>query len=228
MVFRKLVISFILTTDLKNHQESIMKFSARQKADDFLRRPEHDEHVDRWIDDKEMLGRMIMQCADIGHAGLNWEMHKEWSFRILCEFFEQGDEEKRLGLPPSPLCERKGYNIVGNQCFFIDFIARSCITQIEAISSKNSHMEIQEEVLNQCDENKKLWKEFFSQPGSFDSENHNINACGRALQAPRQPLWPYELPSPLPGMRPLNTEELLKELSAYRPQARSVTPVRIG
>jgi len=43
----------------------------------------------------------------------------------FANFFEQGDEEKLLGLQVSPLCERKGYNIIGGQGFFIDVLCKS-------------------------------------------------------------------------------------------------------
>jgi len=38
------------------------------------------------------------------------------------EFFRQGDEEKRLGLDVSPLCDRNVASVGSSQIGFIDFI----------------------------------------------------------------------------------------------------------
>lgn len=226
--FRQLIIALILATDLKSHAASIMKFSSRREAADFLKVPGPAEPVDRWLEDKKMVGMMVMQCSDIGHAGLSWELHKEWSFRVIAEFFAQGDEEKQLGLPVSPLCERTGYNIIGNQSFFIDFLARSCIEELEAIAVGDGKKEIQDEVLKQCEENKAHWKQLFSD-GQWDPLTHSMESVDYkhlALQAggaTKPPVMPYPMPSPLPPLRPVSTEELLHEITVARlPRAAKV------
>lgn len=42
-------------------------------------------------------------------------MHKKWTDRVMEEFFEQGDAEKDLGLPLSPLCDRNATVIPESQ-----------------------------------------------------------------------------------------------------------------
>merc|ERR1711971_340543 len=146
-----------------------------REAEDFLKMPGADggkPNLDRWQADKLMLAKIIMQSSDIGHAGLKWDMHRQWSLRVICEFFAQGDEEKRLGLTVSPLCERQGYDIVKNQGFFIDFIGKGCLVQLEGSALDEGKDHIRREVLDQCDENKELWKVHYD--GGFDSVNHSI------------------------------------------------------
>jgi cAMP-specific phosphodiesterase 4/calcium/calmodulin-dependent 3',5'-cyclic nucleotide phosphodiesterase len=42
--------------------------------------------------------------------------------RVTDEFFAQGDQEKSMGLPASPMCDRDTANIPNMQLGFIDFI----------------------------------------------------------------------------------------------------------
>lgn len=49
---------------------------------------------------------LLLHTADISHPGKPWETHLHWTTRITDEFFRQGDWEKELSLPPSPLCDR--------------------------------------------------------------------------------------------------------------------------
>ena len=42
-------------------------------------------------------------------------MHVKWTESLLEEFFRQGDKEKELGLPFSPLCDRNTTLIAESQ-----------------------------------------------------------------------------------------------------------------
>lgn len=57
-------------------------------------------------DDRRMVGRCCLKCADLAHAAMAWEVHESWVSRLTEEFFAQADEEQRLGLPVSHGCER--------------------------------------------------------------------------------------------------------------------------
>ena len=45
-----------------------------------------------------------------------------WAELIVQEFFAQGDREKSLGLPISPMCNRETTNLSATQIGFIKFI----------------------------------------------------------------------------------------------------------
>lgn len=51
---------------------------------------------------------------------------KEWCDRCLDEFFAQGDAEKKLNLPVSPMCDRDLTVKTDSQIGFIKFIVRPC------------------------------------------------------------------------------------------------------
>ena len=67
MYVRKLIIEMILETDMSKHFVSLGKFRARTlNSEDFKLSN---------IDDKMMLLKIGLKCADIGHSAKEWSMH---------------------------------------------------------------------------------------------------------------------------------------------------------
>ncbi|XP_035383691.1 calcium/calmodulin-dependent 3',5'-cyclic nucleotide phosphodiesterase 1C [Electrophorus electricus] len=106
--FRALVVEMVLATDMSCHfqQVKIMK--------NFLQQPEG-------VDKPKALS-LVLHTADISHPAKNWDLHHRWTTSLLEEFFRQGDKEAELGLPFSPLCDRKSTMVPQSQTGFIDFI----------------------------------------------------------------------------------------------------------
>ena len=50
--------------------------------------------------------QMLMKCSDVSNPTKEWPIYQEWINRILQEFYNQGDLEKKLGLPISPFMNR--------------------------------------------------------------------------------------------------------------------------
>ena len=50
--------------------------------------------------------QIALKVADISNPGRPWETSKRWSELVCDEFFKQGDYERRLGLPVTPLNDR--------------------------------------------------------------------------------------------------------------------------
>ena len=83
--------------------------------------------------DKGAIMSYIVHSADISHPTKNWELHEKWTCGLVEEFFRQGDAERELGLPFSPLCDRETTLVAQSQLGFIDFIIRptySLLTQL--------------------------------------------------------------------------------------------------
>lgn len=106
--FRNLVIDMVLATDMSFHFQQIKNMKS------MLSMPEN-------IDKSKALS-LVLHCADISHPAKDWEIHKRWTDLLLEEFFRQGDREHELGLPFSPLCDRKNTLVPESQIGFIDFI----------------------------------------------------------------------------------------------------------
>ncbi|ROT82369.1 putative calcium/calmodulin-dependent 3 [Penaeus vannamei] len=72
--------------------------------------------------DKAKALSLVLHCCDISHPSKPWHLHERWTTQLLEEFFRQGDKERELGLPYSPLCDRNNTLVAESQIGFIDFI----------------------------------------------------------------------------------------------------------
>lgn len=113
---RLTVIQCVLATDLAQGQRYYAAFTTRANAHDF---GEDDG-------DGLLLLQMVLKCADVAHPARPLELHKRWSDLISQEFFEQGDRERALGIPISPLCDRENADMSKSQQGFIEFVVRPC------------------------------------------------------------------------------------------------------
>uniref|UniRef100_A0A8C1GQU5 Phosphodiesterase n=1 Tax=Cyprinus carpio TaxID=7962 RepID=A0A8C1GQU5_CYPCA len=105
---RTLVIEMVMSTDMSCHFQQIKTMR------NVLQQPEG-------IDKAKVLSLML-HAADISHPAKGWKLHYRWTQALMEEFFRQGDKEAELGLPFSPLCDRKATMIAQSQIGFIDFI----------------------------------------------------------------------------------------------------------
>ncbi|KAG2485173.1 hypothetical protein HYH03_016063 [Edaphochlamys debaryana] len=88
----------------------------------------------RPVDDTERLLslQIAIKAADIGHLGEQLDVHRKWLAGLEEEFFRQGDKEKLLGLPISPLFDRAKQGVGKSQVGFYDFVA---LPLVHALSS---------------------------------------------------------------------------------------------
>ncbi|CAD0195921.1 unnamed protein product [Chrysodeixis includens] len=133
--FRTLVIDMVLATDMSFHFQQLKNMrSLLTLAEPTV--------------DKSKAVSLILHCCDISHPAKRWDLHHRWTMSLLDEFFLQGDKERDLGLPFSPLCDRNNTLVAESQIGFIEFIVEPsmgvCADMLECIlgplhsSSKNS------------------------------------------------------------------------------------------
>ncbi|KYO43256.1 hypothetical protein Y1Q_0017563 [Alligator mississippiensis] len=120
--FRALVVEMVLATDMSCHFQQI---KAMKNA---LQQPEG-------IDKPKALS-LLLHTADISHPAKAWDLHHRWTMSLLEEFFRQGDKEAELGLPFSPLCDRKSTMVPQSQIGFIDFIVEPTFTVLTDMTEK--------------------------------------------------------------------------------------------
>ena len=143
LTFRKIVIEMVLATDMAKHFElvgMIRAMIAPVKMED--------------AGTRLFLFRMMLKCADIGHAAKTWELHERWSLRIVEEFFKQGDAEKSKGLPVSMYCDRATTDIskvhpTQSQKGFLDNIAFPLFSSLsDLLQSDDIHTDCVQQIEN--------------------------------------------------------------------------------
>jgi cAMP-specific phosphodiesterase 4 len=72
--------------------------------------------------------KLFLHLADVSNPCKPFKMCQKWAWRILDEFFAQGDEEKRLGLPVGMLNDRDKVGRPGSQHGFIMFLVCPLVT----------------------------------------------------------------------------------------------------
>ncbi|XP_076664149.1 dual specificity calcium/calmodulin-dependent 3',5'-cyclic nucleotide phosphodiesterase 1A isoform X2 [Andrena cerasifolii] len=107
--FRSLVIDMVLATDMSFH------FQQLKNMKNILSLAEPSV-------DKSKAVSLVLHCCDISHPAKRWDLHHRWTMQLLEEFFRQGDKERALGLPFSPLCDRNNTLVAESQIGFIEFI----------------------------------------------------------------------------------------------------------
>ncbi|MEE6524367.1 hypothetical protein FKM82_023792, partial [Ascaphus truei] len=69
-----------------------------------------------------LIKRMLIKCADISNPCRALEQCIEWAGRISEEYFAQTDDEKRQGLPVvMPVFDRNTCSIPKSQMGFVDY-----------------------------------------------------------------------------------------------------------
>ncbi|CAF0835025.1 unnamed protein product [Adineta ricciae] len=106
--FRHLVIEMVLATDMSSH------FAQLKTMKSLLSMPENIE--------KSKALALVLHSADISHPGKPWSIHYSWTESLMEEYFKQGEKEKELGLPCSPLCDRDNTLVAESQIGFIQYI----------------------------------------------------------------------------------------------------------
>merc|ERR1719476_1238938 len=72
--------------------------------------------------DTMLLLQLILHMSDISTPLKPFWISKQWATRVQDEFFAQGDEEKRLGIPVGMLNDREKVNRAGSEHGFISFL----------------------------------------------------------------------------------------------------------
>ena len=145
MTVRKLIIDMILATDMSKHFDLLSYM-----------RTKYNENSD--FNNKDIradLFRLCIKSADVGHAAKNIELHEKWCCLVIEEFFSQGDEEKKQGLPVSMYCDRDTTNIAKSQAGFIKNIVLNLFTTLNYILASD---EIESTCINQLRQNEAYWE----------------------------------------------------------------------
>merc|ERR1719453_194370 len=73
-------------------------------------------------DCKVMIMNTLLHSADVSNPCRTWETASAWGYKVIEEFFAQGDEERKLGIPVQFLNDRFKLNKPNSQIGFIEFM----------------------------------------------------------------------------------------------------------
>lgn len=131
LVVRKLMIDMVLSTDMAKHTKFLGEF--KQLSKNLHGDPDATPDGDRPesvlaqlrnnYSDRTLVLCTIVHNADLGNPTKEWEICKEWTERLMEEFFEEGDEERAMGLPLGALNDRDAIAIPKCQIGFLSFVA---------------------------------------------------------------------------------------------------------
>ncbi|XP_024417453.3 high affinity cAMP-specific and IBMX-insensitive 3',5'-cyclic phosphodiesterase 8A isoform X3 [Desmodus rotundus] len=157
---RQAIIDMVLATEMTKHFEHVNKFvnsvnkplaalEENEKTEDdqeaihtILRTPEN----------RTLIKRMLIKCADVSNPCRPLEQCIEWAARISEEYFSQTDEEKRQDLPVvMPVFDRSTCSIPKAQISFIDYFITGMFDAWDAFVDLP-------ELLQHLDNNFKYWK----------------------------------------------------------------------
>ncbi|XP_078010027.1 3',5'-cyclic-AMP phosphodiesterase 4A isoform X8 [Phascolarctos cinereus] len=77
--------------------------------------------LDNYTDRIQVLRNMV-HCADLSNPTKPLALYRQWTDRIMEEFFRQGDKERERGMEISPMCDKHTASVEKSQVGFIDYI----------------------------------------------------------------------------------------------------------
>ncbi|KAM4855080.1 3',5'-cyclic-AMP phosphodiesterase 4C isoform X4 [Urocitellus parryii] len=117
---RRMVIDMVLATDMSKHMNLLadLKTMVETKKVTSLGVLLLDNYSDRI----QVLQNLV-HCADLSNPTKPLPLYRQWTDRIMAEFFQQGDREREWGLDISPMCDKHTASVEKSQVGFIDYIA---------------------------------------------------------------------------------------------------------
>jgi hypothetical protein len=102
--------------------------------------------------EKLLILKMAIKCADIGNVTKGQSYATRWTDRVIQEFFEQGDAERSLGLPVTPMLDRHTASVPKLQIGFYNFIVKPMYEAMDLLVPM-------EPLLTNLDEMYAYWRE---------------------------------------------------------------------
>lgn len=115
---RKEMVEVVLGTDMSSHFGNVADFKT------LVEKLGND--TQEWHEEKAMSAMrvMVLHAIDISNPAKILPLSDKWSDLLRQEFFLQGDQEKELGLPVSPLCDRDTVRFASSQVGFFTIIVQ--------------------------------------------------------------------------------------------------------
>jgi hypothetical protein len=147
--------------DEKDQQQAILDILAKMRGKPMLHICADRESSKTYADLKTECGELssqilmfLLHSADISNPTKPQATAVRWAHSALSEFFAQGEKEKELSLPVSPLCDKQTTKTADSQIGFLQFVVRPTYALLGDIIPR-----VKQEVLPIIDQNLEYWKE---------------------------------------------------------------------
>ena len=127
-------------------------------------------------DERQLMLNVLLHSADISHAVKPFPTYKTWATRVLEEFFKQGDREKALGLPVSPMMDRETTIVSISQINFVEFVVAPLYSAFSKVFPETQSMCVE------LIENRRIWQEHFEDELERDASTTDEQKKGKRDQ----------------------------------------------
>ncbi|MED6234663.1 cAMP-specific 3',5'-cyclic phosphodiesterase 4B [Ataeniobius toweri] len=116
---RRMVIDMVLATDMSKHMNLLANLKTMVETKKVT--SSGVLLLDNYTDRMQVLCNMV-HLADLSNPTKPLDLYRQWTDRIMDEFFHQGDREREKGMEISPMCDKHTASVERTQVGFIDFI----------------------------------------------------------------------------------------------------------
>lgn len=138
--------SLILATDITRQQEFLIKF--RRMID------EQESAYESNLQSRHFVLQIALKCADICNPCRHWPISERWSRQVCEEFFRQGDMERQVGVPVTPVCDRQANTVAKIQIGFMEVVVRPLFMEWKRFMPSN----LSHKMLGNILKNKQHWQ----------------------------------------------------------------------
>lgn len=117
-------------------------------------------------EDRHFILQIALKCADISNPCRPWDISRKWSYKVCEEFFRQGDYERRLNLPVTPLCDRYTTSIPKIQAGFFKHVVTPLYVEWHRFLGDGLSVSLMEYLKM----NQKKWETLINQEANEDRE----------------------------------------------------------
>ncbi|KAM3864618.1 3',5'-cyclic-AMP phosphodiesterase 4C-like [Diretmus argenteus] len=161
---RKLVIDMVLATDMSKHMTLMadlktMVETKKVTSSGVLLLDHYTERI-------QVLRNMV-HCADLSNPTKPLPIYRQWTERIMEEFFRQGDKERERGMEISAMCDKHNASVEKSQVGFIDYI----VHPLWETWADLVHPDVQE-LLDTLEENREWYQTTMPQSPSPPLDRH--------------------------------------------------------
>ncbi|XP_074077344.1 3',5'-cyclic-AMP phosphodiesterase 4B isoform X1 [Macrotis lagotis] len=167
---RKMVIDMVLATDMSKHMGLLadlktMVETKKVTSSGVLL-------LDNYTDRIQVLRNMV-HCADLSNPTKSLELYRQWTDRIMEEFFQQGDKERERGMEISPMCDKHTASVEKSQVGFIDYIVHPLWETWADLVQPDA-----QDILDTLEDNRNWYQSMIPQSPSPPFEDQNRDCQG--------------------------------------------------